>query len=84
MNEPKIMINGRLCTDAQAMVIRVAIESFASSLAEEGLGEDPHGKAMTGLYQQRIAEVRALMHNPSLAESMAEFAREILGPGRTP
>lgn len=61
MKEANIEINGRQCSLAMSMTIRVAIESFASDLAYNGLGDDEIGKAMTQGYLGRIEEVRALI-----------------------
>ncbi|MDB6104127.1 MAG: hypothetical protein JWO52_4126 [Gammaproteobacteria bacterium] len=61
MNEPVITINGQRCTEAQAVTIRCAIENLASDLHDSGLGEDEHGREMTRLYLQRIAEIRVLV-----------------------
>lgn len=58
--EPKITINGHDLSSAQVMTIRVAIENFAACLIDS-LGTDPHGKAMTKLYRERINEIRGLM-----------------------
>lgn len=59
--EPIIEINGRVCTDGEAMAIRVAIESFAEGLRESGLGEDEMGKALTAGYLRSIEELRKKM-----------------------
>ena len=61
MIEPTITINDRQLTDAQAMTIRVAIESFASDLSENGLGDDETGKQTTKGYLNRIKEIRSLI-----------------------
>ena len=57
--EPNITINGAKLTRAQAMTVRVAIETFAITLGE-GLGEDETGEAITANYLARIAEIRKL------------------------
>ena len=44
------------------MTVRVAIESFAQSLVNDGLGEDEHGKKMTGAYLDRIREIRGPLY----------------------
>jgi len=62
MREPKITINGHMLTEAEALTVRVAIESFASHLDAEGLGEDVHGVEMTRAYLERIAEIRLVMY----------------------
>jgi len=58
MTEPVIMINGQVCTPGEAMTIRVAIESFAQDLRENGLGEDETGKALTLGYLRSIDLLR--------------------------
>jgi len=59
--EPSIEVNGVALTTAQAMTVRVAIESFASDLQGGGLGDDEHGKAMTAAYRARIDEIREII-----------------------
>lgn len=59
--EPKITINGRELTEAQAMTVRVAVQSYAMSLSSEGLGEDETGKAIAKSYLARITEVNRFM-----------------------
>lgn len=59
--EPEIIINGINIGSGCAMTIRVAIESFASYLIENGLGDDEHGKAMNKNYLDRIGDVRTAM-----------------------
>ena len=68
--EALITINGSALTPGQAMTIRVAIETFAIDLADNGLGDDPHGQAMTSGYLKAIQEIRRMMglwapHPPS-------------------
>jgi hypothetical protein len=58
--EPKIVIEDIPLAPAQAMTLRVAMESFAMSLREDGLGDDEHGKAMVRLYLERIDEIRSI------------------------
>lgn len=58
----KININGRELSEPQAMTVRVAIEAFASDLAEPNhLGDDAHAKSMTTEYLARIDEIRDLI-----------------------
>jgi hypothetical protein len=57
--EPKITINGIELSIAQAMTVRVAIESFASELRENGLGDDEHGRKMVENYTRAIDGIRA-------------------------
>ncbi len=60
--EPSITINGFKLDGAQSMTVRVAIESFAVMLQEDGLGDDDHGKKMVRLYLDRIEEIRLLTY----------------------
>lgn len=59
--EAAITINGTRLSDAQSMVLRVALTQFASVIAEEGLGEDEHGKIMVIAYLARADEIFTLM-----------------------
>lgn len=63
MKEPSMSINGHQLTDAQAMTIRVAIEDFDASLANDGLGDDEHGRNMVTAYRARIVELRLLIRS---------------------
>jgi len=58
--EPIIIINGKATTEAQAMTIRCAIESFDNSL-KDGLGDDEHGISMVNGYRANIASIRKLI-----------------------
>jgi len=60
--EAVIEINGYPLTNAESMTIRVALESFAQSLSDEGLGDDEHGKKMTEAYQNNIREIRKTLY----------------------
>jgi hypothetical protein len=60
--EPVITVNGKSLTQGQAMTIRVALNSFAMDLAENGLGDDDHGKTMVKLYTQNASEILSIMH----------------------
>lgn len=62
--EPTVTINGIMLTEAQAMTVRVAIESFAMSLKSDGLGDDAHGKEMVKLYGRRINDIRRFIFSP--------------------
>lgn len=66
MTEPTMIIGDRALTNAQAMAVRVALSDFYASLSDPvTLGDDEHGRAMTDLYRQRVAEVLALMNSPA-------------------
>lgn len=62
MKEPTIIINGTKLTKAQAMTVRVAVESLSTSLHHDGLGDDDHGKAMTRGYLGAIEGIRLAMY----------------------
>jgi len=57
-NEPVITINGATLTEGQAMTVRIAVESFAFFLEDNGLGE------LGSAFQSRIEEIRALIFKP--------------------
>jgi hypothetical protein len=59
--EAEITINGRTCTVAQSLTMRVALEAFASDLWANRLGDDKHGLAMVAAYLARLDEVRAMI-----------------------
>lgn len=71
MNDPTeavITINGRQLTYGESMTIRVALESFAWSLTDDGLGEDETGKAITKGYQANIRTIREKMYVRELSK----------------
>jgi len=59
--EPSITINGTVLTPGQACTVRVAIESFAMDLQDNGLGSDSQGKRTAELYLNNIYEIRRSM-----------------------
>ncbi len=59
--EPVIVVDGRVLSVGEAMTVRVALSSFASSLREDGLGDDEHGRKMTSLYLESVASINAKM-----------------------
>lgn len=59
--EPKIIINGIELTEAQALTVRVAVQSFAIGLSSQGLGDDATGMAIAAGYHARIAEINDIM-----------------------
>lgn len=60
--EADITINGETLTFGQAMTVRVALESFASHLIENRLGEDDIGKNICRGYLDRISEIRKFLY----------------------
>lgn len=60
-SEAEIIINGVQVSDGMAMTMRVAIESFASSLHENGLGDDEMGEKLTKGYLSNIELIRRVM-----------------------
>lgn len=59
--EPAITINGVPLTHAQAMTVRVALGAYAMELQNHGLGEDEHGRTMTGGYLAAIYDIHQIM-----------------------
>jgi hypothetical protein len=59
--EPNVVINGQELTEAQAMTIRNAIESFDSTLRVDGLGDDEHGSSMVKSYRKNIDDIREII-----------------------
>lgn len=54
--EATIMVNGVQLTEAQALAVRVALNTF-----NPDAGDDEHGKALAAAYRERIAEVLNLI-----------------------
>ena len=61
MNEARITINGVELTIGQSMTLRVALQSFAMDLKENGLGSDETGKSIAKGYLARISEMNNLI-----------------------
>jgi hypothetical protein len=62
MTEPKISLNGRALTYAQALTLRVAVAQFAILLRNpHALGRDKIGRKMRANYLGRIDEIALLM-----------------------
>ncbi len=61
MSEPNIIINGVLCSNAQAMTLRVAIGSFIMSLKKDGLGNDDVGIKIKDGYLKAANEIQLQM-----------------------
>jgi hypothetical protein len=66
--EPAILINGNLLENSHAITIRVPLDSFATNLRHEGLGDDEHGKSMTANYLQSIDEIWKMILQADLNE----------------
>src|SRR4051812_33049085 len=66
--EPMIIINGAPLSTAQAMTIRVALQSFLSEIAADpdALGDDEHGRAMRAAYLNRGHEINQIMSQARL------------------
>lgn len=60
--EPAITIYGNELTIGQSMTIRLSLEAFATSLTENGLGDDEISKAMVKEYKLRIDEIRDMIY----------------------
>lgn len=61
MSEPEITINGTELSEGQAMTIRVALETFALTLTDEGLGTDGIGEALCKGYLARVDDIRRMI-----------------------
>ena len=61
LNEAEITIGDVRLSQAEAMTVRVALSSFIMRMAEEGLGNEAHGKEMTRLYLQHSRRVERLL-----------------------
>lgn len=62
--EPVIMVNGVTLNGPESRTVRVAIESLASDLQENGLGNDDHGMKMKTYYLRDVANLRNLIFIP--------------------
>ncbi len=56
------MINGKTLSNAQAMTIRAAFESFIADIAENGLGNDEVGKIIVSGYLECAKHIRYFMY----------------------
>jgi hypothetical protein len=63
MQEASIIINGKELTIGQSMAVRVALNSFVSSLTEEGLGDDEIGVKITEGYVNNTNAVLTFIQN---------------------
>ena len=65
LDEPEIIINGFKLTVAEAMTVRVAMGSFAISLApEDSLGSDTVGKGIRAGYISAGNSIQSYMMHP--------------------
>lgn len=58
--EPPVTINGEKLSTAQAMTVRVAIQTFDLSLAQTGLGDDYTGRKIAEGYRRCVREINHL------------------------
>ena len=61
MKEAEISISGTPLTFGESMTVRVAVQSFASVLAEDGLGKDKLGKDICEGYLKNIRHINELI-----------------------
>lgn len=74
--EAKIAIEGVALTDAQSMVVRMALDAFMDRMQNVGLGDDRQGRSMSEACALRANEVLAMIHNDRIAdERRAELVR---------
>lgn len=62
MAEANIVVEGTVLTQAQALVLRIALDAFRERMSTEGLGEDDVGRSLARAYVERAAEVLDLIH----------------------
>jgi len=61
--EAIMTVNGHRLTVAESMTVRVALESLASHMSEDGLGDDETGKAICAGYIRSVRSIRAKSYN---------------------
>lgn len=81
MTEPKIVIEGVVLSEAQAMTVRVALDAFHDRHQSGALGDDHHGQAMSSAYAKRSEEVLNLIHQ---ADSQSVIREHRSGSDITP
>jgi hypothetical protein len=63
VKEPNIVVNGKTLSYAQAMTVRVALESFAMDLSDHNcLGSDEVGRTIADGYRACISQIRAILY----------------------
>lgn len=62
IDEPIIIINGVELTKAQAMTIRIAVDTLMIDLTRNGLGNDEVGEAICRGYLRAIDGIKLAMH----------------------
>ena len=55
--EPEIVINGRRLLAGESMIVRLAIEAFASDISR-GIGDDELGRLIAEGYRNRLKTIR--------------------------
>lgn len=63
MKEAAVVINGKTLSNAQAMTVRVALESFSMDLRTDGLGSSETGRTIAEGYLACIAEIRTILYS---------------------
>jgi hypothetical protein len=61
-DEAEIIINGARLTDAEAMTVRVAIDTLANVLAED-LGAESEGQSLAERYTTSLVRIQALLES---------------------
>ena len=64
MIEPQIIINGIALTEAQARVVRMAMDALAANLEVSDLGDRPDASDQWAAFQKQIGEVIQLIDSP--------------------
>jgi hypothetical protein len=59
--EPEWTVNGEKLTQAQAMTVRVALQSFAMDMTSPAWKTDEHGRIMSRNYRRIVGEINELI-----------------------
>jgi hypothetical protein len=63
--EAEVFINGSLLSEEESMTLRMAIDTFANALAEEGIGLADNRTSVTGRYMASLSRIQLLLENPA-------------------
>ena len=63
--EAEIFINGSRLSEEESMTLRIAIDTFANALAEEGIGIADNRTSVTGRYMASLSRIQLLLENPA-------------------
>ncbi|MDP9090413.1 MAG: hypothetical protein M3O26_16925 [Pseudomonadota bacterium] len=63
--EAEIFINGSQLSEEESMTLRLAIDTFANALSEEGIGLADNRTSVTGRYMASLSRIQLLLENPA-------------------